>query len=59
LLTPTNIVGKGEFVTFPSGKRMNKWYADSSKHNPKERERIRNKTFQGIADAMAPQWGNV
>ena len=58
LLKPTNIVDKGEFVTFPSGKRMNKWYADSSKLSPKERERWRNKTFQGIADAMAKQWGD-
>jgi hypothetical protein len=57
LLKPTNIVSKGEFVTFPSGKRMNKWYADSSKLSPKEREKWRNKTFQGIADAMAQQWG--
>jgi hypothetical protein len=58
LLEPTNIVEKGEFVVFPSGKRMSKWYADSSKNSPKERERIRNKTFQGIADAMAQQWGS-
>jgi site-specific DNA-cytosine methylase len=59
LLKPTNIVEKGEFVVFPSGKRMSKWYADSAKHSPKERERIRNKTFQGIADAMAEQWGRI
>lgn len=57
LLVPTNVVDKGEIVTFSSGKRMSKWYADSAKHSPKERERIRNKTFQGIADAMADQWG--
>lgn len=57
LLVPTNVVDKGEVVTFSSGKRMSKWYADSAKHSPKERERIRNKTFQGIADAMAQQWG--
>jgi len=57
LLVPTNVVDKGEVVTFSSGKRMSKWYADSAKHSPKERERIRNKTFQGIADAMADQWG--
>lgn len=28
-LIPTNIVDKGEFVTFKSGKRMSKWYANS------------------------------
>ena len=59
LLKPTNIVDKGEFVTFKSGKRMTKWYADAAKLSPKEREKARNKTFQGIADAMANQWGNL
>jgi len=57
LLKPTNIVDKGEFVTFKSGKRMTKWYADAKKKSPQERAKIRNKTFQGIADAMAEQWG--
>jgi hypothetical protein len=56
-LKPTNIVDKGEFVTFKSGKRMTKWYADAAHHSPKERAKIRNTTFQGIADAMAEQWG--
>ena len=57
LLVPTNIVSKGEVITFASGKRMSKWFYDSSQLPPKERERMRNKTFQGIADAMAKQWG--
>jgi hypothetical protein len=57
LLKPTNIVDKGEVVTFASGKRMSKWFYESSQLSPKERERMRNKTFQGIADAMAEQWG--
>ena len=57
LLKPTNIVSKGEFVTFKSGKRMTKWYADAAKYSHKERAKIRNTTFQGIADAMADQWG--
>jgi hypothetical protein len=59
LLKPTNIVDKGEVVTFASGKRMSKWFYESSHLPPKERERMRNKTFQGIADAMADQWGNL
>jgi hypothetical protein len=59
LLTPTNIVDKGEYVTFKSGKRMSKWYADAAKFDPKTRERIRNRTFQGIADAMASQWNKI
>lgn len=57
LLKPTNIVSKGEFVTYKSGKRMTKWYADAASLSPKERAKVRNKTFQGIADAMAEQWG--
>jgi hypothetical protein len=58
-LQPTNIVEKGEFVTFKSGKRMTKWYADAALLSPKERAKVRNTTFQGIADAMADQWGNL
>lgn len=59
LITPTNIVGKGEFVTYKSGKRMTKWYADAAKFDPKTRTKLRNVTFQGIADAFADQWGNL
>jgi hypothetical protein len=45
-------VDRGEFVTYASGKRMPKWYAELS-GNGKERS----KTFPGIAQAMADQWG--
>ena len=45
------IINKGEFITTPSGKRLPKWYSDNK--NPK----VRSKTFQGIANAMAEQWG--
>lgn len=54
LLTPTNIVGKGEFVTFSSGKKMPSWYNLSP---GEDRWKIRSKTFEGIAKAMAEQWG--
>ena len=57
LLKPTNIVDKGGVWTAKSGKRMSQWFYDSSRLPPKEREKMRNKTFQGIADAMATQWG--
>lgn len=57
LLIPTDIVGKGEFVTYKSGKKMSKWYADAAKKSPAERAKIRNRTFQGIADALANQYG--
>jgi site-specific DNA-cytosine methylase len=59
LLNPTNIVDKGTIWVAKSGKRMSQWYYDSSCLKPKEREKMRNKTFQGIADAMADQWGNL
>lgn len=56
-LTPTKIVDKGERVTFASGKSMSKWYSDAFRLPAKERSIARSKTFQGIADAMADQWG--
>jgi hypothetical protein len=58
LLKPTKIVNKGDVWVAKSGKRMSQWFYDSSLLQPKEREKMRNKTFQGIADAMAQQWGN-
>lgn len=48
-------VGRGDMVTFSSGKRMAKWIADS--FHKKEGQKIRSKTFPGIAAAMAQQWG--
>lgn len=56
ILLNTEIVSKGEFVTYKSGKRMPEWYANAGlKGN--DRAKIRNKTFPGIAKAMAEQWG--
>lgn len=49
---PTH-VGRGEMVTFASGKVMPKWYAEARGDG-----HTRSRTFQGIADAMATQWGN-
>jgi hypothetical protein len=51
MLIPTSIVSKGEFVITPSGKKLPKWYSDSPNG------KVRSRTFQGIADAMATQWG--
>ena len=59
-LEPTNIVGKGEFITHKSGKTRPKWFADAFKLPPDERRKVRSKTFDGIAQAMAEQWaGNA
>ena len=57
MLSPTNIVGKGEFITYKSGKKSPKWYADAFRLTPEERAKARSKTFPGIAQAMANQWG--
>lgn len=48
LLIPTNIVDKGEFVIH-GGKKIPKWYSNH--------KGLRDKTFPGIAMAMAQQWG--
>ena len=48
-------VDRGEMITFPSGKRMAKWYA--MLRPDATRGGIRSKTFPGIANAMASQWG--
>ena len=56
-LEPTNEVKPPERTKFKSGKSMPKWYADAIKLPPKERAKVRSKTFPGIAKAMASQWG--
>lgn len=38
-------------------KRQPKWFADAWHLKPEERAKIRSKTFPGIAQAMAEQWG--
>ena len=53
-LTPTNIVSKGDRHVTKSGKSLPKWY--NLPPGP-DRWKIRSATFQGIADAMAAQWG--
>lgn len=55
-LIPTNIVGKGEFITHKSGKTKPKWFADAFKLPPEQRAIARSKTFPGIAQAMAKQF---
>ncbi len=52
-LLPTNIVDKGEMQILRSGKKIPKWYSNCGG----DRATARSVTFQGIADAMANQWG--
>ncbi len=53
-LKPTKIVSKGEFHITKSGRKLPKWY---NLPPSTDRAKIRSETFQGIADAMAEQWG--
>jgi len=53
-LEPTHIVGKGERHVTKGGKSLPTWY---NLPPSADRWKIRSRTFQGIADAMAAQWG--
>ena len=61
LLLPTEIVGKGERTVFASGKSHPKWYADALARakTKQERQTLRSKTFPGMAQAFAVQWGGI
>jgi hypothetical protein len=56
-LLPTCIAPRGEFVTYPSGKRLPKWYADAKSADKEKTRSARSVTFQGFAAAIAMQWG--
>jgi hypothetical protein len=58
-LKPTNIVDRGEFITTKSGRKLPKWYSDAKGSNKEKTETDRSRTFQGIANAMAEQWGGT
>lgn len=56
-LVPTDIVQPDKPVAYGTqGKSMQKWMNDAFGLSPKERSKLRSKTFQGIANAMAEQW---
>ena len=57
-LKPTNIVDKGEYIQFESGKKIAKWYSDAltKTKTAEERRKLRSKTFPGFAKAIAEQW---
>jgi len=63
-LQPTNVVGKGErfeWIDTKTGKKKSQpmWYYNALREakTKQERQTLRSKTFQGIANAMAQQWG--
>lgn len=45
------------FHTYKDGRKDPIWHFETMKLKPLERMKARSKTFQGIADAMADQWG--
>lgn len=56
LLKPTNIV-EPVIIHCKSGANEPRWHMETMKLPPKERAKVRSKTFPGIAKAMAEQWG--
>ncbi|MFZ3385339.1 MAG: hypothetical protein WA144_15570 [Candidatus Methanoperedens sp.] len=54
LLQPTKLVEPEYFIS-KSGKRLASWYYLPS--NTPERKKLRQRTFTGIAESMANQWG--
>ena len=58
LLNPTKTV-EPLMYTYKDGRKDPLWHVESLKLPPLERMKVRSKTFQGIADAMADQWGNL
>lgn len=53
-LVPTNIVSKGERHVTKGGKSLPKWY---NLPPSEDRGKLRSRTFEGFARAMAEQWG--
>jgi len=56
-LQHTKVVKPPERTKFKSGKTMATWFVKSWSLSPKERSIARSKTFPGVANAMADQWG--
>lgn len=48
-----------EMVEMKNGKRMSKWHYETWKLPKEQRSHVRSKTFEGIAVAMADQWGDI
>lgn len=57
-LQPTNIV-EPKIIKCASGAIESNWHMKTLPLKPKERSKLRSKTFAGIARAMAEQWGGM
>ena len=58
-LKPTKVVSKGRFYVKANGQRMSAWSHATSGTNKAKRAKIASRTFAGIAQAMASQWGQA
>lgn len=58
-LKPTKIVSPPPRRTYSSGRSLPTWYSKSFNLPKKQRAMMRSKTFPGIAEAMATQWGLI
>ena len=58
LLETSNVV-EPQMYTYKDGRKDPIWHVESMKLDPIERAKVRNRTFQGIADAMVSQWGKL
>lgn len=56
-LNPTNVVEPPPRKKFASGKTMPEWYSSAFCLPDDERRKERSRTFPGLANAMAEQWG--
>jgi hypothetical protein len=56
-LTPTKIVTP-TYVETKKGTKYSTWWWETCKLRGEERQTARSKTFLGVAEAMAEQWGN-
>ncbi len=56
LLKATEVVGRGERRLMPNGSLMPVWIGNAKVST---RKQVRSRTFDGIANAMAAQWGSL
>ena len=54
-----SVESRGGVTVHASGKRSSDWSMETFKLPAKERSHARSKTVQGIANAMADQWGTL
>jgi hypothetical protein len=57
-LIPTNII-EPYIIKHKSGKTDSRWHLETLKLPKEQRSIERSKTFEGIAEAMAEQWGGA